>query len=99
MLELYPSEEHFSSEGGAKPLYSRNELNRSTSNAIDDAKDLDLSNLNITSDEIDFDEIDDDLDRFQEDEMVKQALHRGVDLRKYGQELSLQLKEVRDVCE
>lgn len=56
--------------------------------------DLDLDTLNLTSEEIDFDEIDDDLERFQEDEMVKAALQRGVDLRKYGQELETQLKEV-----
>ena len=55
---------------------------------------LDLDDLNLTSEDIDFDEIDDDLDRFQEDEMVQQALHRGVDLRKYGLELAAQLKEV-----
>ena len=29
--------------------------------------------------------------------MVQQALHRGVDLRKYGQELSAQLKEVEEM--
>ena len=57
--------------------------------------DLDLDTLNLTSEEIDFDEIDDDLERFQEDEMVKAALQRGVDLRKYGQELETQLKEVK----
>ena len=56
--------------------------------------DLDLDTLNLTSEDIDFDEIDDDLERFQEDEMVKAALQRGVDLRKYGQELEGQLKEV-----
>jgi hypothetical protein len=55
---------------------------------------LDLDDLNLTSEDIDFDEIDDDLERFQEDEMVQQALQRGVDLRKYGQELAAQLKEV-----
>jgi hypothetical protein len=47
---------------------------------------------------IDFDEIDEDLARFQEDEVVKSALHRGVDLRKYGHELSKQLKEVKKTC-
>ncbi len=57
------------------------------------------SNMNGNSgptedEEIDFDEIDDDLERFQEDEMVKSALHRGVDLKKYGQELGKQLKTV-----
>lgn len=55
---------------------------------------IDFSNLNITSEDIDFDEIDDDLERFQEDDMVKQALQRGIDLKKYGQELASQLKEV-----
>jgi hypothetical protein len=55
---------------------------------------LDLGELNLTSEDIDFDEIDDDLERFQEDETVQQALRRGVDLRKYGLELAAQLKEV-----
>ena len=58
---------------------------------------IDLGDLNITSEEIDFDEIDDDLERFQEDETVQQALQRGVDLRKYAEELSAQLKEVKFV--
>ena len=58
---------------------------------------IDLGSLNMTSEDIDFDEIDDDLERFQEDETVQQALQRGVDLRKYAEELSAQLKEVIDV--
>ncbi len=44
--------------------------------------------------DIDFDEICEDLERFQEDETVKQALHRGVDLKKYALELTNNLKEV-----
>ena len=60
-----------------------------------DSLELNLEELNLTSEEIDFGEIDDDLERFQEDEMVQQALQRGVDLRKYGQELAAQLKEVQ----
>ncbi|CAE7520701.1 VPS52, partial [Symbiodinium microadriaticum] len=62
---------------------------------------IDLGTLNITSEEIDFDEIDDDLERFQEDETVQQALQRGVDLRKYAEELSAQLKEAEaeTVCQ
>lgn len=60
-----------------------------------DQYDININTLNITSEDIDFDEIDDDLERFQEDEMVKQALQRGIDLRKYALELTLQLKEVR----
>jgi hypothetical protein len=79
MLELYPSEEHFKGAVGA------------SSPAVNSAQED--GQLGYGED-VDFDEIDDDLERFQEDEMVKQALHRGVDLRKYGQELGRQLKEV-----
>lgn len=46
------------------------------------------------NDDINFEEIDEDLANFQEDEMVQQALHRGVDLRKYGQELESDLRKV-----
>ena len=45
--------------------------------------------------DIDFDEIGEDLERFQEDETVQQALHKGVDLKKYGQDLEKELKEVQ----
>ena len=44
---------------------------------------------------INFSEIDEDLLAFQEDEMVQQALHRGVDLKKYASELELDLKKVK----
>ena len=104
MLELYPSEEHFrkpadGDDANRSRPPGRTQLTPFGGSAApvvvpEESVDLDFSNLNITSEEIDFDEIDDDLDRFQEDDMVKQALHRGVDLRKYGQELSVQLKEV-----
>ncbi len=43
---------------------------------------------------INFEGIDDDLAAFQEDEMVQQALHRGVDLKKYGRELTSDLAKV-----
>ena len=39
-------------------------------------------------------EIDEDLASFQEDEMVQQALQRGVDLKKYGNELENDLRQV-----
>lgn len=42
--------------------------------------------------EINFDEIGDDLLAFEEDDMVHQALHRGVDLRKYGADLEKELR-------
>jgi hypothetical protein len=45
-------------------------------------------------DDINFEEIDEDLAAFQEDEMVQQALHRGVDLKKYGNELERDLRQV-----
>ena len=90
--KYYPTEE---------TSYPTEELSLSSSVHDDDENNLqmnnfeiDLNNLNLTSEEIDFDEIDDDLERFQEDEMVKQALQRGIDLRKYALELTAQLKEV-----
>jgi hypothetical protein len=46
--------------------------------------------------DINFEEIDEDLANFQEDEMVQQALHRGVDLDKYGKELERDLRQVSD---
>ena len=42
---------------------------------------------------IDFTSIHEDLEAFHEDTMVQEALQRGVDLHKYGQELDVQLKE------
>lgn len=44
--------------------------------------------------DINFEGIDDDLLAFQEDEMVQQALQRGVDLKKYGDDLTKDLKKV-----
>lgn len=54
-------------------------------------EEVEKDNLNL-SDDFNFDEIDEDLALFQEDEMVQQALHRGVDLKKYGRELEKDLK-------
>lgn len=53
-----------------------------------------MSNTALASvyEEINFDEIGEDLLAFEEDDMVHQALHRGVDLRKYGAELEKELK-------
>jgi hypothetical protein len=55
-----------------------------------------LDTINLTSDDADFDEIDDDLSAFQEDETVQQALQKGIDLKKYGRELEKELKLVSD---
>jgi len=46
--------------------------------------------------EIDFDGIGEDLLAFQEDEMVQQALHRGVDLKKYGADLEKDLRKAEN---
>ena len=43
-------------------------------------------------DDIDFEGLSEDLATFQSDEMVQQALHRGVDLKRYGAELEKELK-------
>ena len=48
----------------------------------------------VLEDDINFDEIDDDLDNLENDELVQQALHRGVDLKKYACELEKDLRVV-----
>lgn len=53
-----------------------------------------MANLEDDYESINFEGIDDDLAAFQEDEMVQQALQRGVDLRKYGGDLGKDLKKV-----
>lgn len=55
---------------------------------------IDSEENDLLYDDINFEGIDDDLAAFQEDEMVQQALHRGVDLKKYGEELERDLKQV-----
>ena len=55
------------------------------------ADDKESGNVLMTFSE---EEIDEDLAAFQEDEMVQQALHRGVDLRRYGRELESELRTV-----
>eukprot|EP00466_Bigelowiella_natans_P000029 jgi/Bigna1/65988/fgenesh1_pg.1_\ len=58
---------------------------------------LDIANelsgeLDINMAEIDFSEVDDDLKKFQEDEIVKDALQRGVDLGNYARQIESQLR-------
>jgi hypothetical protein len=45
-------------------------------------------------DDINFDEIDEDLERFQQDEIVADALAKGVDLREYSRQIDDELKQV-----
>ena len=47
--------------------------------------------------DIDFEEIGEDLLALKEDEMVQAALHRGVDLKKYGRELEKELRLVSEL--
>ncbi len=52
--------------------------------------------VDLLYNDINFEEIDDDLAAFQEDDMVQQALHRGVDLKKYGKELEKDLRQAEN---
>ena len=53
---------------------------------------LEHDNLTENENDFNFDEIDDDLDNLENDELVQQALHRGVDLKKYARELEKDLR-------
>ncbi len=44
--------------------------------------------------DIDFDELDDHLEQFQQDDFIKEALAKGVDLRQYAQQIDRELREV-----
>jgi hypothetical protein len=50
--------------------------------------------LDITSDDIDLTEIDEDIVRFQQDELVQKALETGVDLREYSKNIESELRQV-----
>lgn len=49
----------------------------------------------MEGDDIDFSGIDEDLEQFQQDDIVRQALLQGVDLRGYARDIDLELREVR----
>eukprot|EP00124_Ichthyophonus_hoferi_P006018 Ihof_evm1s1124 gene=Ihof_evmTU1s1124 len=59
---------------------------------LEDVMDLDFENLDITTEDISFDEVDEHIQENLEDELVKQALEKGVDLRRYAQEVEEQLR-------
>jgi len=54
--------------------------------------------LDLTTDEISLDEVDEDLNKFQQDEVVKEALQKGVDLRHYSRQIERQLKTAEYDC-
>ncbi|RHY28847.1 hypothetical protein DYB32_008264, partial [Aphanomyces invadans] len=45
-------------------------------------------------DDIDFDDLDDHLEQFQQDDFIKEALAKGVDLRQYAQQIDRELRDV-----
>ena len=49
----------------------------------------------MEGDDIDFSGIDEDLEQFQQDDIVRQALRDGVDLRGYARDIQMELREVR----
>eukprot|EP00164_Ancoracysta_twista_P004504 GFYU01006071.1.p1 GENE.GFYU01006071.1~~GFYU01006071.1.p1 ORF type:complete len:684 (-),score=185.98 GFYU01006071.1:62-2113(-) len=55
---------------------------------------LNLGELDITTEDFDFDKIDDEIALFQQNEFVKEALEKGIDLRKYSREIENDLREV-----
>ncbi|KAE9049052.1 Vacuolar protein sorting-associated protein 52 A [Phytophthora rubi] len=57
----------------------------------DGAGDADAAAVNL--DDIDFDELDDYLELFQQDGVIKEALSQGVDLREYAQQIEHELRE------
>ncbi|CAM9962480.1 unnamed protein product [Ascophyllum nodosum] len=50
--------------------------------------------LQSVEDDIDFSGIDEDLEQFQQDDIVRQALLQGVDLRGYARDIDLELREI-----
>ncbi|CEG44701.1 Vacuolar sorting protein VPS52/suppressor of actin Sac2 [Plasmopara halstedii] len=55
-------------------------------------KPSDAGGLSVNLDDIDFDELDDYLELFQQDEVIKEALSQGVDLRGYAQQIDQDLR-------
>ncbi|KNC73761.1 hypothetical protein SARC_13683, partial [Sphaeroforma arctica JP610] len=52
-----------------------------------DALGLDMENLDITTEDISFDEVGLHIQENLEDDLIKQALQSGVDLREYAQQV------------
>ena len=67
---------------------------------IEDIRNLDLNldDYDLDTEEINFDEVDEDLAKFQQDEIVKEALSKGVDLRSYSHSIENELKITEATC-
>ena len=59
---------------------------------------LDVGEADITTREIDFDGVDADLVTFQRNEIVQEALSKGVDLRSYSRVIERDLREEENAC-
>lgn len=59
--------------------------------------DLNLGELDLTSDEFILDEVDTHIQANLEDELVKEALKTGVDLRQYSKQVELELQHIEHV--
>lgn len=47
----------------------------------------DFDDLDITTENIDFDDLGDDIEKFQQDEILRKVLSEGVDLRNYARQI------------
>ncbi|XP_015774460.1 PREDICTED: vacuolar protein sorting-associated protein 52 homolog isoform X1 [Acropora digitifera] len=91
-------------DGDVKNIHDSNtlETNENTSNDAEEADedlqvDLDLGELDLTSqDEFILDEVDVHIQENLEDELVKEALEKGVDLRQYSRQIEGELHEVEN---
>ncbi|KAK2547080.1 Vacuolar protein sorting-associated protein 52-like protein [Acropora cervicornis] len=91
-------------DGDVKNIHDSNtlETNENTSNDAEEAEedlqvDLDLGELDLTSqDEFILDEVDVHIQENLEDELVKEALEKGVDLRQYSRQIEGELHELEN---
>ncbi|GCB82482.1 hypothetical protein scyTo_0021623 [Scyliorhinus torazame] len=72
-------------------MYSSPQLVRSNQ---DEVPELNLGELDLTSDEFILDEVDTHIQANLEDELVKEALKTGVDLRHYSKQVETELQHI-----
>lgn len=58
----------------------------------------DLGELDITTDDIDFEEVEEELEKFQSDNIIQEALSKGVDLKDYSKQIEQELQYVENLC-
>ena len=57
---------------------------------------LDLGDLDVTTDDIGLENVSGDLEKFQQDALVQDALSKGVDLKNYARQIELDLKDAEN---